>query len=408
MKTMSVRNRAERIAAALRERCANSTRTAGFTLVELIVVIAILGILAGVGTVAYSGYVKKANQAADNMLLSAVNTSFAAACLENGTDVQNVANAALDMSGKSVAGVASISGTGINAADVGQYSASFVKYFAGNETSEFRVIEALVFDAEKHVFVDMATAGEVTVSYGGGVVKLNSADIKALGESTFITKVGVNDLLDQVDQVATFAGALTSTAMQQVFQSQEFMQYAAEAMSMTLTGDTAADMAAFNAKLVELAGTDPDAQNKVLSNAAVMFAAHNAASMPQSEIIDLLSGENARDTIIGNLSGNTGTALTQAALAYGMYMAYAHDSGDSDKINNVDDPLAVMNAFDTDADFKSYVASDKGKTDLNGYLSALRMLDNSTEDSAAVSTVLVKGFNDPDLVNLFNQVLSDR
>lgn len=42
--------------------------SAGFTLVELIVVIAILGILAGVGTVAYSGYVKRANKAVDQQL----------------------------------------------------------------------------------------------------------------------------------------------------------------------------------------------------------------------------------------------------------------------------------------------------------------------------------------------------
>lgn len=44
----------------------------GFTLVELVVVIAILGILAGVGTVGYSGYVKKANMAADQQLASDV------------------------------------------------------------------------------------------------------------------------------------------------------------------------------------------------------------------------------------------------------------------------------------------------------------------------------------------------
>lgn len=37
----------------------------GFTLIELIVVIAILGILAGVGTVAYTGYVKAANKGVD-------------------------------------------------------------------------------------------------------------------------------------------------------------------------------------------------------------------------------------------------------------------------------------------------------------------------------------------------------
>ena len=45
-------------------------QTAGFTLVELIVVIAILGTLAGIAVPTYSGYVKKANMAADQTLAS--------------------------------------------------------------------------------------------------------------------------------------------------------------------------------------------------------------------------------------------------------------------------------------------------------------------------------------------------
>jgi len=51
-------------------------KTEGFTLVELIVVIAILGILAGVGTVGYSGYIKKANMAADETLASDIATAL--------------------------------------------------------------------------------------------------------------------------------------------------------------------------------------------------------------------------------------------------------------------------------------------------------------------------------------------
>lgn len=62
----------------------------GFTLVELIVVIAILAILAGVGTATYSGYIKRANDAADLQYLSSINTAAQGVAAGKGLTVSKI------------------------------------------------------------------------------------------------------------------------------------------------------------------------------------------------------------------------------------------------------------------------------------------------------------------------------
>ncbi len=372
----------------------------GFTLVELIVVIAVVAILGGVAVPAYSGYVEKANRSADDQLLAAVNKAFAAACLNEGIDrfKLNAVTAQMKLNNDNKIDTDSILPTTI--AD------SFSVLFEGNEDGEFKVIDEFVYVKALGMFAAIDDAGNVNIEYAGASFMIPEEYIVLMETSTFITADtlgGTDGLLNKIADVSDFAsvivgqGGNASDLLQGVLGSNEFTTFAAKALGIDPT-----DVDAFQAKDEELiaalrrkpgneALSDTELRNKYQTNAAVLFAASNATNMNKDEIMASLTKADVKQDIINTMSTDTTKAFSQATMAYGMYTAWAHATGNTDAQGK--DELDVMNDLNN-PQFQAWLSTSQAESDLEGYLAALRVVDSSSSDAGAVSELVVNGFND--------------
>lgn len=363
----------------------------GFTLVELIVVIAILAILAGVAVPAYSGYIEKANKAADEQLLAALNTAFASACAINGEDHYNRNDVGVQLN---AAGEAAVT-----VSNIANFDAVFNSFYEGGT---FKVMTALYYNGQLGAFRDMA--GNI---FNQIFSSLGLTDyVTAVNGSTFGT-IGAEGLMVRVDDVTALAEALLGTNAGDALKTALSADFDTIASSMGMTSEE------LEAEIASQ-GENADAYyNNLLSNYAVLQVANTTAGKSTTELIaDLKTGMSSTD--ISNMIASSDTesskeGVAKAAMMYAMYTAYANQLEEGDAktaaLANLKDMDSFVNAINTETQsnsgFMTYLNNEDGQAakDMDGFLASMNIITESTANNPeATRDLLENGYNNSDLI----------
>lgn len=385
----------------------------GFTLIELIIVIAIVAILGGVAVPAYSGYIEKADRAADAQLLADVNKAFAAACMVEGLDNYNAAVTAPSINQDGTLGE-------IAMANVADFNDVFKSFYEGGT---FKKTKSLVYSLDIGGFKDPTSGESVTISYGGGTITVSGEVLQALQESTFGSVMGGEALLQEITGLTNMMGSGDSKLADDLLADtsaggymQKYAAYLGVENASNLTGDDL--IAAVEAKLGEAYvanGIEPTDEriNASLVNGMVFYAAEGMKDYTVDSAYEFLQSDN----IYGNLSTtDDATRLAQASLVYGMYAGFVNSEYNTgDPANGVakaesstNNPMgAIQNISGSgahSANFQDYLKSPQGKADVKAYMESMNVINNAAGNGDGAG-VLVNGFSDSELETLLIQVL---
>lgn len=385
----------------------------GFTLVELIVVIAILAILAGVAVPAYSGYIEKAERAADDQLLGTLNTAFAAACAFNGES-----NYGRSDNPRITINAGAVASNALNTAN-DAINLSFAEFFEGGV---FKVHKNLYYDAANGVFTASLT-NNVFAQIFANITGLDNF-VTDVNDSAF-GDIGAEGLVIRLDAVTGLAESLLGSGGNAGNALKGALGADLETVILPAMGMTVPE---YEAMMQEMYTEDPakaeEYTNNLLANYAVLQVAGATKGKDSTTLLNEVKG-NLDPSKIGNMVASTDTTSSkegaaQAAMVYAMYTAYANGLPDADptkqaKLDSLKDMNTFINALPDEtkdgSGFMDYLnnTDNKGQAekDMEGFIAAMNIINSSTKDNpGATRDLLENGYNNQELINAMQGLLN--